>query len=196
MTPPLAASLPRKMFSAIDSSGMSASSWWMMTMPACSLSRMLLNSHQLAVEVDLAVVGAGRVHARQDLHQGGLAGAVLPADRVDLAAANRHRDVRERLDARELLGDVAHLEDDAAGRVRRDGPRRRSLSALDDPGAGMEGVLIWSSTLLCGVREARTRLSRLFLTVRAQRGRTPRRVVTRTSRSPDEVYWRAVRQGH
>ena len=45
MTPLLAVSLPRKMFSAIDISGMSASSWWMMTMPACSLSRMLLNSH-------------------------------------------------------------------------------------------------------------------------------------------------------
>ena len=47
MTPPWVTSLPRKMFSPIDSSGMSASSWWMMTMPACSLSRMLLNSHQL-----------------------------------------------------------------------------------------------------------------------------------------------------
>ncbi len=36
-------SLPRKMFSVIESSGMSASSWWMMTMPACSLERMSLN---------------------------------------------------------------------------------------------------------------------------------------------------------
>ena len=33
-----ATSLPRKMFSAIDSSGTSASSWWMMMMPRCSLS--------------------------------------------------------------------------------------------------------------------------------------------------------------
>ena len=44
MTPPLAVSLPRKMFSAIDSSGISASSWWMMTIPAASLWRMSLNS--------------------------------------------------------------------------------------------------------------------------------------------------------
>ena len=44
MTPPEAVSLPRKMFSAIDSSGMSASSWWMITMPAASLCRMLRNS--------------------------------------------------------------------------------------------------------------------------------------------------------
>ena len=44
MTPRLASSLPRKRFSVIDSSGMSASSWWMITMPACSESRMLRNS--------------------------------------------------------------------------------------------------------------------------------------------------------
>ncbi len=36
-------SLPRKMFSAIESSGMSASSWWMITIPACSLERMFAN---------------------------------------------------------------------------------------------------------------------------------------------------------
>ena len=43
MTPPLPGSLPRKMFSVIDRSGISASSWWMMTMPACSDCLMLLN---------------------------------------------------------------------------------------------------------------------------------------------------------
>ncbi len=35
-----AASLPRKMFSAIDRSGTRASSWWMMMMPSASLSGM------------------------------------------------------------------------------------------------------------------------------------------------------------
>ena len=44
MTPRLASSLPRKRFSVIESSGMSASSWWMITMPARSESRMVLNS--------------------------------------------------------------------------------------------------------------------------------------------------------
>ena len=38
MTPRRAISLPRKMFSAMDRSGTSASSWWMMTMPSRSLS--------------------------------------------------------------------------------------------------------------------------------------------------------------
>ncbi|RAO16843.1 hypothetical protein LUPAC07_03011 [Micromonospora noduli] len=36
-------SLPRKMFSAIDRYGTRASSWWMMTMPLASLSRMPRN---------------------------------------------------------------------------------------------------------------------------------------------------------
>ena len=43
ITPRLVGSLPRKMFSMMDSSGMSASSWWMITIPACSLARMSLN---------------------------------------------------------------------------------------------------------------------------------------------------------
>ena len=44
MTPYFASSLPRKRFSVIESRGMSASSWWMITMPARSVSRMLPNS--------------------------------------------------------------------------------------------------------------------------------------------------------
>ena len=43
MTPNRPGSLPRKMFSVIESSGMRASSWWMMTMPCCSLDLMSLN---------------------------------------------------------------------------------------------------------------------------------------------------------
>ena len=48
---------------------------------------------QLAVEIDLAFVRAVRVDARQHLHEGGFAGAVLAADRVDLAACHRHAHV-------------------------------------------------------------------------------------------------------
>ncbi len=40
MAPKRVGSLPMKMFSAIESSGMRASSWWMITMPACSDCRM------------------------------------------------------------------------------------------------------------------------------------------------------------
>ncbi len=42
MSPRVACSLPRKMFSAMERYGTSASSWWMMTMPRCSLARMSL----------------------------------------------------------------------------------------------------------------------------------------------------------
>ena len=111
ITPPLAGSLPRKMFSVMDSSGISASSWWMMTMPACSLARMSLNCWTSALVDDVAVVGAVRVDPGQHLHQGGLAGAVLAADGVDLAGLDPEADLRQRLDAGELLGDGAHLED-------------------------------------------------------------------------------------
>lgn len=43
IAPRLRGSLPRKMFSAIDMPGTSASSWWMITIPACSLARMSWN---------------------------------------------------------------------------------------------------------------------------------------------------------
>ncbi len=65
----------------------------------------------LALEDDLAGVGAVRVDAGEDLHQGRLAGTVLAADRVDLAGTDVERDLRECLHTRELLGDRPHLED-------------------------------------------------------------------------------------
>ena len=43
MTPARLSSLPRKMFSVMVSSGMSASSWWMIAIPAASLWRMSRN---------------------------------------------------------------------------------------------------------------------------------------------------------
>ena len=70
----------------------------------------VLERHLLALEHDLPAVGAVGVHAGQHLHERRLPGAVLPADRVDVAAADGHRDVVERADPREQLGDVPHLE--------------------------------------------------------------------------------------
>ncbi len=68
----------------------------------------------LALVEELAVVRPVRVDAGHDLHQGGLAGTVLADQRVDLARANGEAHVLERLDARELLRDVAHLEQHVA----------------------------------------------------------------------------------
>ncbi len=68
--------------------------------------------HHLAVEHDVAAIGAVRVDTRQHLHQGGLARTVLATDGVDVSLAHPHRDIIQGLDTRELLGDVAHLQDD------------------------------------------------------------------------------------
>src|SRR5665648_740260 len=70
---------------------------------------------RLALEGDLAVIGAVRVHPGENLHQGGLACPVLPANRVNLPRADRERDVLQREDTRKGLGDRAHLEDDVVG---------------------------------------------------------------------------------
>jgi hypothetical protein len=52
------------------------------------------------------------VEAVEDLHQGGLPGAVLAEQAEDLAAVQRDRDVVVRLDGTEGLGHASHLEDD------------------------------------------------------------------------------------
>ena len=66
----------------------------------------------LTLVVDVAVVRAERVDTTEHLHQGGLAGAVLTADGVDLAGLHHQVHIRQRLDAGELLGDGSHLEQD------------------------------------------------------------------------------------
>ena len=50
-TPPEARSLPMKMFSAIDRKGLSASSWWMITMPSASESLIVRYRHSLPSKV-------------------------------------------------------------------------------------------------------------------------------------------------
>jgi hypothetical protein len=93
----------------------------------------------VAVEEDLARVGL--VHAGQDLHHRGLAGAVLAEQRVRLAGVQVDRPVDDRADGTESLGDVAqgHGRDGirlaGAGRaaVRRPGRGAGLVSAL---GAG------------------------------------------------------------
>lgn len=71
----------------------------------------------LAVHEDLALVRG--VEAVEDLHQGGLAGAVLAEEAEDLTPPQRDRDVVVGRDLPEPLGHAPHLED---GRGR--GPNR------------------------------------------------------------------------
>src|SRR5690606_15212991 len=63
---------------------------------------------------NVPLVLAMGIDARQDLHQRRFAGTVFANQRVNFAAAYRKGDVVERLHARKILGDVAHLEDDFA----------------------------------------------------------------------------------
>ena len=70
----------------------------------------------LSVEPDLSPVGP--VEPVEDVHQRRLAGSVLAEQRVDLAPAHVERDLVVGDDARELLADVPHLEDEVVGHVR------------------------------------------------------------------------------
>ena len=70
--------------------------------------------HLLAVHPDRALVGT--LHPVEDLHQGGLAGPVLPDDGVNLRRADLDVDVVVRQHARETLGDP--LEPDGRSRLR------------------------------------------------------------------------------
>ena len=91
------------MFSAIDRYGLRASSWWMITIPARSESRMPREGDRRALVDDLALVGAVGVDPGQHLHQGRLPGAVLAADGVHLAALDGQVDVLQCLDPGKVL---------------------------------------------------------------------------------------------
>ena len=62
----------------------------------------------LAPHEDTAIVL--RIGAGQDLDEGGLAGAVMPYQRVDLAMPDVEVNAGQRLHAGEALGDAAHLK--------------------------------------------------------------------------------------
>ena len=57
--------------------------WWTMLIPRAMASDGPVRLTSLAVEQDLALVGRGQ--PVEDVHQGGLAGAVLAEQGVDLA---------------------------------------------------------------------------------------------------------------
>ena len=68
-----------------------------------------LNLDVLAVDDDAALVFA--VGAAEDLHQRGLARAVLAEQHVHFAAVQREIDAVERDDARKCFPDAVHFED-------------------------------------------------------------------------------------
>ena len=66
------------------------------------------HDHFLALEDDLATVRL--MHAGQGLDERGLARAVLADEGMDLSGAQIELHAVQRLDAREYLGDILHLQ--------------------------------------------------------------------------------------
>ena len=93
-----------------------------------------------AVDEDLA--GVGLVQARQDVHEGGLARAVLAEQAQDLTSVDRDRDPVVGEDAGELFGDVAQFEPHAVG-PRRQWLRPRSAARTGGGVGLLDGWAYW-----------------------------------------------------
>ena len=115
------------MFSATVISGTGDSSWWIIEIPSPSAAGRVGDLDLLAAEFDRPCIGL--VHADEDLHQRGLAGAVLAHQGVDGPGTDFEVDVVERLDAREGLGDALHPEEVVvAHRLHEPCPHRRPVA--------------------------------------------------------------------
>ena len=150
--------------------------WWTMLIPRAMASDGPAIVTSLAVEQDLAVIGLGQ--PVEDVHERGLAGAVLAEQGVDLAGPDLEVDVVVGDDARIALGDAAHLERgccdgrDVDGRDVCRSPRWSSVVVPQQPGTKertdrrLVGPLTWRARngLRLGDREraafGRARLER------------------------------------
>ena len=124
------------MFSATVITGMSMKCWCTMPIPRSIASFGEWIGHGLALDEDLALVRV--VEPVEDVHQRGLAGAVLAEQRMHLACAEVEVDVVVREDAREVLRDAAQLEyDRTVAHPRRDSMARRcGVVAPEEGGPG------------------------------------------------------------
>ena len=95
--------------------------WWTMPMPAAMASRGLRKVRGHAVDEDLALVRLQQ--AVELVHQGGLAGAVLAEQGVDLAGLDGQVDVVVGHQVAEALGDAAQFESQRNLLDRRAGDR-------------------------------------------------------------------------
>ena len=68
--------------------------------------------------LELHGAGVGLVHARDDLHEGRLAGAVLADEAVHLASTHIHVDAGQHGDAEEALRDAARAQHDVGPSLR------------------------------------------------------------------------------
>ena len=103
---------PRERFSAMESSGQKASSWWTMPMPAeaASAGSTLMRTSG-AVDEDVVAGESGRWMPDEDFAEGGFAGAVFAHEGVAFALVDGEGDVVEGGDAAEGFGDVLELDE-------------------------------------------------------------------------------------
>ena len=122
-------SLPSTMFSATENTGTSMKCWWTMPMP-----RAIASDGPRSPRVCRRAGSRPRRGEQpvQDVHQRALAGAVLAEQGVDLAGPDRQVDAVVGDDARESLGDAAHLQ----GRRQ---PRRGDVRVDRDAACGDVG---------------------------------------------------------
>ena len=116
-------STPRTMFSATVITGMSMKCWCTIPIPDRIASRADENETGLPFSLNLSSVGP--VEPVEDVHQRRLAGAVLAEQRVHFAATDVEGDLVVGDDARELLADVPHLENEVVGLVFAHRGRKR-----------------------------------------------------------------------
>ena len=111
--------------------------WNLRPMPSSAISVSSSSVRSMrAVEIDVAVVGPGL--AGDDVHHGGLAGAVRADDGAHLAGLDRERQVVERAEAVERHGDAVEIEQRGGGAGRpwlphsagRGAARRRQPASL------------------------------------------------------------------
>ena len=97
------------MFSATERCGASSDSWCTMAMPMAAASAGRLSQTSAPLPEHAAAVALE--HARHDLHEGGLAGAVLAQQQVDLARAHGQVAVAQRRHAAEAFLDALEFEE-------------------------------------------------------------------------------------
>ena len=133
-------SAPSATASTTSNTGTSWKCWCTIPIPASIAWRGSVKCARLAVDEDLARVRL--VEAGQDVHQGGLAGAVLAEQAEHLAAVDRDRDAVVGEHAREALGDVLELEAHGPPPTTPD----TRCARLGRPEAGRVVGSVWRST--------------------------------------------------
>ena len=131
---------PTSRFSSTVWRGTSSKCWCTMPMPKFSASaelRMATGRPSTSMRARIGGIGA-----EEDVHQAGLAGAVLAEEAEDVAGVQRQVDAGARLHRAEALGDAAHRDEGSAlalsplrgeGSGEGAGTRRPAVASVPSP---------------------------------------------------------------